>query len=103
VVHKEVSSYVVVGGGIHLCFDSNPQEGRSNVIGYWEFVSKTFLDYGMRWICEIMSRTYTRSHRIEGGCWGDSRMLVKLWIIQLGLVLWVITIYDMVIKPENLR
>lgn len=25
-------------------------------------------DYGLRWVCEIMSRTHSRSHRLDGGC-----------------------------------
>jgi hypothetical protein len=24
-------------------------------------------DYGMRWVCETMSRTHLRAHRIDGG------------------------------------
>lgn len=30
-------------------------------------VPKVFWDYGMRWVCETMSRTYLRHHRIDGG------------------------------------
>lgn len=30
-------------------------------------VPKIFWDYGMRWVCDTMSRTYTRGHRIDGG------------------------------------
>jgi hypothetical protein len=30
-------------------------------------VPKIFWDSGMRWVCEITSRTHTRSHRIDGG------------------------------------
>ena len=29
-------------------------------------VPKIFWDYGMRWVCETMQRTYTRGHRING-------------------------------------
>ena len=29
-------------------------------------VPKGFWDYGMRWVCEIMQRTYLRGHRIDG-------------------------------------
>jgi hypothetical protein len=30
-------------------------------------VPKIFWDYGMRWVCETISRTHTRNHRIDGG------------------------------------
>jgi hypothetical protein len=30
-------------------------------------VTKLFWDYGLRWLCEIMSRTHTRTQRINGG------------------------------------
>ena len=30
-------------------------------------VPKIFWDYGMRWVCETMQRTYVRGHRIDGG------------------------------------
>jgi hypothetical protein len=30
-------------------------------------VPKTFWDYGIKWACEIMSRTYLRNHRVNGG------------------------------------
>ncbi len=30
-------------------------------------VPKIFWDYGMRWVCETMSRTYLRNQRIDGG------------------------------------
>ena len=30
-------------------------------------VPKVFWDYGMRWVCETMSRTHTRAQRIDGG------------------------------------
>jgi hypothetical protein len=30
-------------------------------------VPQIFWDYGMRWVCETMSRTHTRSQRIDGG------------------------------------
>ena len=29
-------------------------------------VPKIFWDYGMRWVCETMQRTYARGHRING-------------------------------------
>ena len=29
-------------------------------------VPKVFWDYGMRWVCDTMSWTYTRGHRIDG-------------------------------------
>jgi hypothetical protein len=30
-------------------------------------LSKIFWDYGMRWVCEVMSRTHTRPQRIDCG------------------------------------
>jgi hypothetical protein len=30
-------------------------------------VPKVYWDYGMRWVCETMSRTHLRHHRIDGG------------------------------------
>jgi hypothetical protein len=30
-------------------------------------VPKVFWDYGLRWVCETMSRTQTRAQRIDGG------------------------------------
>jgi Reverse transcriptase (RNA-dependent DNA polymerase) len=30
-------------------------------------VPKIFWDYGMRWVCETMSRTYLRNQRVDGG------------------------------------
>ncbi len=30
-------------------------------------VPKIYWDYGMRWVCETMSRTHLRAHRIDGG------------------------------------
>jgi hypothetical protein len=30
-------------------------------------VPKLFCDYGLRWVCEVMSRTHTRTQRINGG------------------------------------
>ena len=29
-------------------------------------VPRKFWDYGMRWVCEVMQRTYLRNHRIDG-------------------------------------
>ena len=30
-------------------------------------VPKVFWDYGYRWVCEVMQRTYLRGHRLDGG------------------------------------
>jgi hypothetical protein len=46
-------------------------------------VPKVFWDYGLRWVCEIMSRTHTRTHMINGGIplqnvTGENRRHLKL-------------------------
>jgi hypothetical protein len=54
--------------------DQSPAEGvvrevrrRWYRVMFRKRIPKIFWDYGMRWVCETMSRTYLRSQRIDGG------------------------------------